>query len=108
MIKKISLFFASSTLLFFLAGMAPLWGQTEEQIEKFNKDREAYFIKAIELADAKQFYKTLIPAQFEYGKFLIQTQNPEKGNALIQAASKKARDIQMKSELIPIQEFLAS
>ena len=56
--KKISLFFVCSTLLFFLTGMAPLWGQTEEQIEKFKKDREAYFTEKLELTDseAKAFW----------------------------------------------------
>jgi len=45
-------------LLLFLAGLTPLMGQSEEQIEKFKKEREIYFTEKLELSDqeAKAFW----------------------------------------------------
>jgi hypothetical protein len=51
--KKITQFLTGSMLLLFMAGILPLLGQTEEQIEKFKKEREAYFTKELELTEAE-------------------------------------------------------
>jgi len=42
-------FLTGTFLLLFLAGLTPLMGQSEEQIEKFKKEREIYFTEKIEL-----------------------------------------------------------
>ena len=56
--KIITRFLSGTFLLLFFAGMAPLMGQSEEQIEKFKKERKAYFTEKLELTDseAKAFW----------------------------------------------------
>ena len=49
---------ASVALLFFVAGLMPLMAQSEEQIERFKKEREVYYNENLELteAEAKVFW----------------------------------------------------
>jgi len=56
--KTITRFFTGTFLLLFFAGLAPLMGQSEEQIEKFKKERKTYFTEKLELTDeeAKAFW----------------------------------------------------
>ena len=56
--KTITQFFTGTFLLLFFAGLAPLMGQSEEQIEKFKKDRKIYFTEKLEITDeeAKAFW----------------------------------------------------
>lgn len=56
--KTITRFLTAGFLLLFFAGMAPLMGQSEEQIEKFKKDRKAYFTEKLDITDeeAKDFW----------------------------------------------------
>jgi len=56
--KTITRFLTGTFLLLFFAGLAPLMGQSEEQIEKFKKERKTYFTEKLELTDdeAKAFW----------------------------------------------------
>ncbi len=56
--KTITRFLTGTFLLLFFAGLSPLMGQSEEQIEKFKKERKIYFIEKLELTDdeAKAFW----------------------------------------------------
>ncbi len=49
--KTITRFLTGTFLLLFFAGLSPLMGQSEEQIEKFKKERKIYFIEKLELTD---------------------------------------------------------
>jgi hypothetical protein len=56
--KTITRILTGTFLLLFIAGLAPLMGQSEEQIEKFKKERKTYFTEKLELTDeeAKAFW----------------------------------------------------
>ena len=56
--KTITRFLTGTFFLLFFAGLAPLMGQSEEQIEKFKKERKTYFTEKLELTDeeAKAFW----------------------------------------------------
>ena len=56
--KTITQFLTGTFLLLFFAGLTPLLGQSEEQIEKFKKERKVYFTDKLELTDeeAKAFW----------------------------------------------------
>ncbi len=56
--KNITRFLTGTFLLLFFAGLDPLMGQSEEQIEKFKKERKAYFTEKLELTEneAKAFW----------------------------------------------------
>lgn len=56
--KTITRFLTGTFLLLFFAGLAPLMGQSEEQIEKFKKERKTYFTEKLEFTDeeAKDFW----------------------------------------------------
>ena len=41
------------TFLLFMAGLMPLHAQSEEQIEKFKKERVAFFTERLEFTDAE-------------------------------------------------------
>jgi hypothetical protein len=49
--KTITRFLTGTFLLLFFAGLSPLMGQSEEQIEKFKKERKIYFTEKLELTD---------------------------------------------------------
>jgi len=51
--KKVTRLLSTATILLVFAGLAPLLAQSEEQIEKFKKEREAYFTEKLELTDAE-------------------------------------------------------
>jgi hypothetical protein len=56
--KTITRFLTGTFLLLFFAGLSPLMGQSEEQIEKFKEERKTYFTEKLELTDeeAKAFW----------------------------------------------------
>jgi hypothetical protein len=56
--KTITRFLTGTFLLLFFAGLTPMMGQSEEQIEKFKKERKIYFTENLELSDqeAKAFW----------------------------------------------------
>ncbi|MEN8203746.1 MAG: hypothetical protein ABFS28_14205 [Bacteroidota bacterium] len=51
--KKVIQILSGTALLIFFAGWSPLMGQSKEQIEKFKKERKAYFNEELELTDAE-------------------------------------------------------
>ncbi len=57
--KTYTLSIATTLMLVLSASLVPLLAQSEEQVEKFNKEREAYFTEHLELTDSES--KTFWP-----------------------------------------------
>ncbi len=65
----------------------------------------AYFEKAIETAGAKNYLPTLVPALYEYGRYLYQTGQPQAGLSHLRQAKEKAVAGGMQGEVRKIEKI---
>jgi membrane-associated HD superfamily phosphohydrolase len=95
---------ASAVILVSVTGWLKLQAQTDEQIEKFNKEREAFFNEKLELTDAemKAFWpiyndfnnRKMKLAEDERNTFMYATKNADNlSDDEINANLKKIRDL---------------
>ena len=66
-----------------------------DEISKFAKLEQyplPYFEHAVSVSEEEDYLETLVPALYEYGKYLLSTSNEEEGFAKINLAKKKAKE----------------
>ena len=75
------------------------------KLTELKSSPEAYFEYAIEGAGKDNNLETLVPALYEYGKYLYQSGKTEQGIEKLEQAKEKASEGGMKGELRKIEEI---